>query len=237
MKRVLVPTRSGNDWQRFLAKPTHWSPGRSAMSAAASWESANPSLPPEIGAALSATDNPTLADLTLLLAVPEWEVALPGGSTTSCTDILAVTTNDHGVAVIAVEAKVSESFGPTLGEKRHNASPGVKKRLGFLHRALHLNTDLPDDIRYQLLHRTVSAILTAKAFHAATAVMLVQSFCPDSSWLGDYVAFAQALGAQASAGSVTPVEGFENPSLFIGWVAGEKKFRDMDLRLAASHIE
>jgi hypothetical protein len=32
MKRVFVPTQSGSDWQRLLAKPKlHWKKGRSAM--------------------------------------------------------------------------------------------------------------------------------------------------------------------------------------------------------------
>jgi hypothetical protein len=40
---------------------------------------------------------------------------------------------------------------------------------------LHLE-QIDDGLRYQLLHRTVSAILTARDFHAHAAVMLVQSF-------------------------------------------------------------
>ena len=79
MKRIFVPTVSGSDWQRLLANPDlHWALGKSAMSAAASWENAATRLPPEITKSLEAANEPDLADLELLVAVPEWQVSLPG---------------------------------------------------------------------------------------------------------------------------------------------------------------
>ena len=80
MKRIFVPSVSGSDWQRLLGKPElHWKSGHSAMSAAACWEDSEPRLPPEISSALEATGEKTFASLELLMAVPEWEVELPGG--------------------------------------------------------------------------------------------------------------------------------------------------------------
>jgi len=36
LKRIFVPTRTGSEWQRLLAKPLlHWKKGKSAMTAAA----------------------------------------------------------------------------------------------------------------------------------------------------------------------------------------------------------
>ena len=231
MKRILVPTTGGADWQRRLAKPDlHWVPGKSAMSAAACWEDAATRLPPELSATLEASHDPALAGLSLVVAIPEWEVALPGGPTTSCTDILAVASNTVGLTVIAVEAKVDEPFGPTLGEKRAAASPEQMKRLDYLHHELRLNTPLPDGVRYQLLHRTISAILTARSFHAATAAMVVQSFSPQSLWWEDYEKFCGALGVKAAQGVAAPVPGFDHPRLFVGWCAGDQKFRQRDLR-------
>ncbi len=53
MKRIFVPTKDGSDWQGLLAKPSlHWKKGKSAMTAAASWESARDALPPEIASLL-----------------------------------------------------------------------------------------------------------------------------------------------------------------------------------------
>lgn len=122
MKRIFVPTRDGADWQRLLAKPKlHWKSGASAMTAAASWEAAADRLPPEIAALLSQTSQPELSDLHLLVAIPEWQVELPGGQTRSATDVLALCRNTSGLCTIAVEAKVLEDFGPTVGEKRAGA--------------------------------------------------------------------------------------------------------------------
>jgi len=231
MKRIFVPTRIGSDWQPLLAKPElHWKAGKSAMSAAASWESAASRFPEEIKAALEANGDPRLHELELLLAVPEWEVALPGGITSSHTDILAVARNQAGLVVAAVEAKVDEEFGPTLGDKRHDPSPGQRERLAFLHETLGLTAPLPDNIRYQLLHRTASAILTARDFHAATAVMVVQSFSPEARWLADYQEFCQALGVNDAVGVARPVLGVSAPALFVAWCAGDQRFRQADLR-------
>jgi len=84
MKRIFVPTRSGSDWQRLLAKPKlHWKKGASAMTAAAAWEAAADRLPMEIAALLSSTQEPVLCRINLIAAIPEWKVALPGGITTS----------------------------------------------------------------------------------------------------------------------------------------------------------
>jgi len=229
-KRIFVPTKSASDWQRLLAKPKlHWKRGKSAMSAAASWEAARSALPSEITQALEDTGDPALTGLELVLAIPEWEVPLPGGKTASHTDILAVARNENGVVVIGVEAKVDEPFGPTLGEKRAGVSPGQTVRLEYLHSVLGATTPLPDSLRYQLLHRTASAILTAQAFHSPTAVMTVQSFSPDDSWQDDYVAFCEALGAEPGIGKASPVPGHTSPRLFLAWCAGDQKFREMEI--------
>ena len=96
--------------------------------------------------------------LKLLAAIPEWTVPLTGGETASQTDVLALARNDRGLCIVAVEAKVDENFGPTLQQKRDEASPGQTDRLKQLHDLLGV-ASLPDSVRYQLVHRTASAIL------------------------------------------------------------------------------
>ena len=39
-------------------------------------------------------------------------MSLEGGETTAHTDVLALASNDKGLCVIAVEAKVNEELGP-----------------------------------------------------------------------------------------------------------------------------
>lgn len=233
MKRILVPTESGAEWKRLLAKPDlHWKPGKSAISAAASWEAAGDRFPGELSAALEASKDPDLANLELLLAVPEWEVELPGGLTTSHTDVMALARNGRGLVTVAVEAKVDEEFGPTLREKRAAPSTGQAERLKYLHEVLQLDELLPDSIRYQLLHRTASAILAARSFHAHVAVVLVQSFSPVGRWREDFEVFCRALGASPVPDALVSVKGHHAPRLFVGWCTGDQRFREIDLRAA-----
>jgi len=229
MKRIFVPTRSGADWQPLLAKPQlHWKKGASAMTAAAAWEHAASKLPVEIEGLLTSSGEPALASLTLLAAIPEWEVALPGGDTTSHTDVLALCTNSQGLCVTAVEAKALEDFGPLVSEKRAGPSPGQTARLEYLHALLGVK-HFDDAIRYQLLHRTASAILTAQAFHAATAVMLVHAFGTPPERQSDFLAFCRAMGATEVAPQVFKVSGSKNPTLYLAWCAGNEKYREVQL--------
>ena len=54
-----------------------------------------------------------------------------------------------------------ESLGPTVGQKRSEKSTGVDERLAYLLKELEV-ANCTDEIRYQLLHRTVSALVIGK---------------------------------------------------------------------------
>ena len=199
------------------------------MSTAACWEENEPQLPREISEVLEASGDNALASLELLVAIPEWEVDLPGGDRPSQTDVLAITRNEDGLVVLGVEAKVDEPFGPTLGEKRINAQEGQLERISYLEHELGCSSPLADSIRYQLLHRTVSAFLTARAFHASVAVMLVQSFSPDSRWREDFEAFAAAISSKRVTDDLYEVERGDGPRLIIGWCKGAQEFLSVEL--------
>ncbi len=199
------------------------------MSAAACWEENEPKLPGEITNVLEASGDKSLTSLELLAAIPEWEVDLPGGTRPSQTDILAITRNKLGLVILGVEAKVDEPFGPTLGEKKTNPSAGQLERITYLERKLGCASPLEDRIRYQLLHRTVSAILTARSFHAGIAVMLVHSFSPDSRWREDFEAFAVAVGGKHLTDDLYEIELSEGPRLIIGWCKGAEKYLSVEL--------
>jgi hypothetical protein len=199
------------------------------MSAAACWEESSPKLPIEISKVLDASGDQSITSLELLAAMPEWEVELPGGDRPSQTDVLAVARNTHGLVIIGVEAKVDEPFGPTLGEKRENASSGQLERISYLERELGCTSSLHDSIRYQLLHRTVSAILTARAFHAKVGIMLVQSFSQTSRWREDFEALAKAVNAQRIADDLYEVVTVAGIRLMIGWCTGDKRFLSAEL--------
>jgi hypothetical protein len=229
VKRIFVPTHGGSDWQLLLAKPIlHWKKGASAMTTAASWEAADRTLPAEISALLDLSGVEELRSLELLTAIPEWETKIEGGNTTSKTDVLAVCGNGSGLCVIAVEAKVSEGFGPLVKERRDEASSGQLARLEFLQSLFGL-TSLPDSIRYQLLHRTASALLTARLFHARTGVMLVQSWGNNAGVREDFNRFCELLSAREVSAGVYSVLAEKPPELFLSWCQGDPKFLQVEL--------
>ncbi len=233
MKRVFVPTQSGTDWQRLLGKPKlHWKMGRSAMSAAACWEEASPRLPPEISLLLDASNDPDLAGLELLAAIPEWEVDLPGGKRPSQTDVLVISRNANNLVILGVEAKVDETFGPTIREKMTDSSAGQLERLAYLEKELGLVKPLPGTVRYQLLHRSVSALLTARAFHAPVAVMLVHSFCPSSTWRNDFAEFCAELSCTRITDDLFEVPGIPGQRLLLAWCKGHPRYLSVELQSA-----
>lgn len=230
MKRIFVPTETGTDWQRLLGKPKlHWKRGRSAMSAAACWEESQPKLPTEIIHVLDGSKDQRFYNLELLVAIPEWEVELPGGDTASQTDILAITRNELGLVILGVEAKVDETFGPTLFEKKTGASEGQLRRIAYLEQELGRTVPFEGHIRYQLLHRTVSTLLTARAFHAPVAVMLVHSFSMVSKWREDFEAFCQELRCTTLSQDLSEVPNINGPNLILGWCKGNEKYLSVEL--------
>jgi len=207
MSRILIPTRSIEDWQKLLASPeTHWRNGYSAMSAALSWETAS-GLPSEIDALMGGAE--------LLLAIPEHKVALPGGGRESQCDVFALVRLTTGTCAMAVGAKVNEAFGPTIGEWLIEASPGKQTRLAFLCEMLGIAPD--PMLRYQLLHRTVAAILEARRFGMAEAAMVVQSFAPDHRWFADFAAFAAVFGHKVTPGVAVRLRLPDGMPLTLGW--------------------
>jgi hypothetical protein len=163
------------------------------------------------------------------MAIPEWEVELPGGDRPLQIDILAVTRNELGLVVLGVEAKVDEPFGPTLGEKKTGASNGQLERIAYLEHELGCTSSLEDGIRYQLLHRTVSALLTARAFHASIAVMLVHSFSPQSKWREDFETFAESVAGRPVTEDLYEIELGDGPRLTIGWCKGNERYLAVEL--------
>ena len=108
--------------------------------------------------------------------------------------------------IIAVEGKVEESFADCVGD--WNTTPGKQRRLEGLCGTLGLDIASVGAIRYQLLHRTASAIYEAKWYRCRHALMLVHSFSPTHRWFEDFVAFSCALGIPTrKIGQCSPCHG------------------------------
>ncbi len=214
--RPLVPTHGAEDWKAFLAAPEkHWKDGRSAKMLAERWEQSRPDVPEELRTAFKGT--PFEAFLPLV-AFPEYQVPLAGRGKASHNDLCVIGRIDADLAVIMIEGKVDESFGPLLSDWLKNASNGKRQRLAFLKETLGLNGTVDGSIRYQLLHRTASPVLEAVRHRAKYAAMVVHSFSDADAWLADYQAFARVLGVEGRKGTVERVPGREGPELWVGWV-------------------
>lgn len=225
---ILTFTSGPDDWRELLAdRDKHWRTGYSAKTLAHCWESAWKSgdgFPSEVAAALKKNSDNSIAGITALLAVPEFKVPLPGGVRPSQNDLFVLARSATGPVTIMVEGKVNESFGPTLGEWREEASDGKELRLGFLLRTLGLAKDPANHIRYQLLHRAASAIITGEQFRAVAAVLLVHSFSTEHTGWPDYEAFAELFGVKATRGVVQKFGGEAAIPLFGVWVEGDGAF-------------
>jgi len=79
----------------------------------------------------------------------------------------------------------------------------------------------PEGIRYQLLHRTVSAIIEAKRFRAKDAVMVVHSFSKNNEWLEDYQVFLSLFGLEAGVNQAVSTSIELDLTLHFAWVHGE----------------
>jgi hypothetical protein len=224
MSNIYIPAQEPEDWKQLLADPEkQWKEGYSAHALAHCWQNAD-GLPEEVHAVLTGSGIPTLESPELLIGLPEHRVPLPGGTTPSQTDLWVLARVGSELISIAVEGKVSESFGPTLGRWLQDASSGKQKRLKYLAQKLGLSLPLPDTIRYQLIHRTASAIIEAERFNAAGAMLLVHSFSQSDDWFEDYARFVALFGAEAAPN--TAVEGKETEPirLYFAWVRGSENY-------------
>jgi hypothetical protein len=227
-RHIFTPTTNGAaDWQKLLAAPEkHWRTGFSAKSLAYCWEKAD-GFPPEVALLFSQSNIPAFQHVELLLAFPEHKVIMPprGGHPSQNDLFVLAKASDGQLIAITIEGKVSESFGPALGEWRAEASRGKTKRLIFIKEQLGLTGELPTHIRYQLFHRTVSAIIEASRFNAPNAAMIVHSFNQSDLWFHDYQNFLALFGAQASEpGKLFFLKETHGIKLYSGWAHGNEKF-------------
>ncbi len=224
MSKIFIPSKGPEDWKDFLAEPSkQWKSGYSAKTLAYCWEEAD-GFPSCVRKVFSQSGIPCFKDMELLLAIPEHQVPLPGGSSSSQNDVFVLARAEYQLMTIAVEGKVAEPFGPTVDEWLKNDSPGKRKRLSYLCEKLGLSEEGLGRIRYQLLHRTVSALIEAERFSAPSALMLVHSFSQEHVWLEDYRSFLALFSKDGGTDTVTFIGKRGGVDLYLSWVVGEKRF-------------
>lgn len=119
---------------------------------------------------------------------------------------------------------MSESFGPTLHEWTSEASRGKRQRLRFLLRSVGLASEPTAEIRYQLLHRAASAIITGEQYRAAAGILLIHSFSQELAGWPDYQAFTRLFGVEAERGMLQRLSDASPIPLFGVWVVGDYAF-------------
>ena len=222
MPPILVPWTGPESWRLLLADPEkHWARRYSARTLAHCWESAD-GFPVEVRQVLS--QHSSLDNAEALLIAPEWKVPLPGGARPSQNDVWVLARTNEGLVSVAVEGKVSEPFDKTVGEWRADASPGRDTRLAYLRDVLGLKDPIPDSVRYQLLHRTASAVIEAERFCAKAAAMIVHSFSADDLWFDDFARFASLFGLGVEIGKLASTTARGGMPLHIAWVRGDHRF-------------
>lgn len=81
---------------------------------------------------------------------------------------------------MAIEAKAGEPFGKFVAQWLDGSETKVK-RLNVLCETLGISVEQAMPLRYQLLHRTSSAIFEAKRYRTNVAGMIVHDFSADNS--------------------------------------------------------
>ena len=219
--RCYIPSGGPLAWQNFLAEPDRpWKTGYSAKALAHSWE-AQQGLPDEVTSLIRTASRYAEEEPELLIALPEWEVALPGGSKGSHNDVLALIGVGDDLLLAAVDGKVSEAFGPLIEDWFARPSEGKRERLRYLCGLLGISYPPPGHLRYQLFHRTASAVIERDRFRAHTAAMIVHSFSPEEVGLDDYGAFVEALGAVPDRDRMIEARLPDGSTLLLGWACGD----------------
>jgi hypothetical protein len=83
---------------------------------------------------------------------------------------------------------------------------------------------VPDAIRYQRLHRALSATIEAERFHASHAVIPVHSFSPLNQWIEDFQTFAALFGLNAAIGPLASPRARRGLPPHLGRVHGDERF-------------
>jgi len=229
VSKFFVPAKHPEDWKPLLAKPRkHWRTGYSAKSLAYCWQEAS-NFPSPVKKVFRNSGIALFQNIELLMAFPEYKVPLPPySSRPSQSDIFILAKGNDQLVSIMVEGKVDESFGEIIGDWKLHDRGGKKVRLRFLCDVLQLHVNKIDYIRYQLLHRTASAVIEAKKFEAVNALMVVHSFSQlkekNNERFQDYCQFLKLFDVEGKMNSLAFAKNIGGINLYFGWVKGEKRY-------------
>jgi hypothetical protein len=193
-----------------------WKPGRPAYEIAYSWYDAG-GIPKSVQAVLDTS--PLYRGAQMLDGFFERKVSLIPGAE-SQTDLMVIAAVEGGLAVIAVEGKGTEPFGPLVAEW-NTGTRGRVQRLAALCATFGLDPAHVDELRYQLFHRAASAVYEAQRYRSRHALFIVQSFSDATSTnFDDYAEFAAAIGlGTAARNAISGPRDCDGVELRFAWVS------------------
>ena len=157
------------------------------------------------------------AAIEMILGIPEYKVPIPGGIRASQNNLFVIARTPDDLIIIMIEGKVDESFGLLIQDWEKDKSDGKVERLDFLKTLLNISHIDISPIRYQLLHRTASAILTAKKFNCSTALVLIHSFSESNKSFTDFQNFLLLYGLTGNIDSITGPIVLDGINTYWGW--------------------
>lgn len=220
------PIITPEEWRQLLANPDkQWKTGYSAKTLAYCWQETG-DFPPEVKKVFHNSGIDVFKDIEMLIAFPEYKVPLPGGRRAAQNDIFILAKGAGQLVSITVEGKVSEPFDDTIAKWKAKYGRGKRTRLSYLCDLLGLDMAAVDHIRYQLLHRTASALIEAKKFNAPNALMLVHSFSRENKWFEDYEQFLALFRVKGKVDSLVFAKEISGVKLYFGWAKGDERYLD-----------
>lgn len=245
MSRLVIETQGLCDWRSRLADPIkHWRREFSAFELAVQWEMAGSErknesgMPQEINRLLDGLVSQAVPR-KMLVGIVEHKVQLEHGVTASQNDMWAIVRVGDDLLSLAIEGKAGEGFdelvadwlkdgsrGPN-GEEDKKRTSKKPQRLASLQDILGIAGADVGHLRYQLLHRTASALIEAERIGAKYAAMIIQSFknpkrnADGMAHFDDFQRFGAALGVTVEAGRLSPMIDRKGIGLCLGWASCE----------------
>lgn len=192
----------------------HYKPGHSAWECSRCWSTIKSDFPQNIRSLFENASVLALRNLKIEQVYAEYPVFLPDSyrSPSKCDLMIFAEGPGNRKVVLALEAKCDEPFAQPVNIWIRTADKPVPRsqrplfkqpsvpvlrklrRLQLLNEILDI--DILDDstLRYQLLHRTASAILTARQTFAEAAVVIIQAFSESERNFSDFESFCAILG-------------------------------------------
>ena len=244
-----------SDSERFK----RFQPGHSHYELAYSWATAR-GFPPEVMRVFDESDYESLKGIRFCEGYVEDPIRLPGppypkeyftdGKALDQADPACHTFNDISVlgdrdgdkVAIAVEGKVSETFGKRLEvwgqiKGKHQKTDkrereicvweGRKvywrpRRLKEIIRFLGVR-NVPPSLRIQLLYRAIGALGFAEQWKAQSAVLLVHSFSEQGKGLQDFQDFVGLFDAVCEVNRSVFLRRIQGIDLYAAWVRSEQR--------------